>query len=205
MELEAGCGESAFRGIPGLKVETRAPGGGAGSGSCGIPPMRKNAAHGWGTWHVAGSGSCGIPPMRKNAAHGWGTRLLAGNQRFVVSQVSRSRPGHPGWCGKWELWYPTHAQKCRAWMGHSIVRGESAFRGIPGLKVETWAPGGGAGSGSCGIPPMRKNAAHGWGTGMLREVGVVVSTHAQNAAHGWGTRGGAFSKDGFHSHLTESW
>jgi len=129
-------GRAEVLGIPGLKIQTGD------------------------TWPSAGRTHLGgFPPMRDEAAHGWGT-------------------GH--------LWL--------------VESGRAGVRGIPCLKIQTWGtrlygmvrPGPPAGRTHLGgFPPMRDEAAHGWGTGHL---GLVESGRAEVRGipclkiQTWGTR-----------------
>ena len=77
----------------------------------------------------AGSGSCpylevsALPPLNQRAIQGWGTRALEPDLKIWsggrLRSQGRNLGTNPSGARKWELWYPTHAQKCRAWMGHS--------------------------------------------------------------------------------------
>lgn len=89
--LEAELGVSA---IPPMRDEaargwgTQGVGVDEGFGVRAVPPMRDEAAHGWGTQGVGVDEELGvraIPPMRGEAAHGWGTQAGWGTRRLEIA------------------------------------------------------------------------------------------------------------------------
>ena len=94
-------------------------------------------------------GSCYPTPAAKTTTPlGWGThiswRVESGRLGFVLSQVSKSRPGAPTFRGGWRVEgrgsCDPRSQNRDLGHPHFVAGGEwkVGVRAIPGLKIETW-------------------------------------------------------------------